>query len=104
MDIIGPAFSLSDNHIFNTTITRALNFYKRAFHESIPNIILHLFLDNCTEGEIRLVDGLNEFQGIVEVCILSTWSTISDEYIGGAESTTICRQLGYTGTCMPVIM
>ena len=52
----------------------------------------------CTYGDIRLVDGNNQYEGRVEVCINDQWGTVCDNSWGTTDATTICKQLGYAYT------
>lgn len=51
--------------------------------------------DTCLEGDVRLADGNNQFEGRVEICINSMWGTVCDGFFSSAESRVVCRQLGY---------
>ena len=53
-------------------------------------------VDNCTEGDIRLVNGLLANEGRVEICFNNQWGTICDDSWGAAEAQVVCRQLNYT--------
>ena len=53
-------------------------------------------LDNCTEGDIRLVGGDSEMDGYVEVCYRSAWGTINGRFALSFESNVVCRQLGFS--------
>ena len=54
---------------------------------------------NCSDGEVRLVDGSTEYEGRVEICINRMWGTICNRryysYWGTAEAKVVCRQLGH---------
>ena len=62
-------------------------------------------LNGCTDGDIRLVDGSVDSEGVVEVCINGVWSTICDEEWDTSDATVACRQLGYSNSGMrhPVV-
>ena len=53
---------------------------------------------NCTDGDVRLVDGSTNYEGRVEICISKAWGTIT--YFSGFynEAQTVCNQLGYNAT------
>ena len=54
----------------------------------------------CTEGDVRLVGGGNEFMGRVEVCLGGEWGTVCGNTIstfpitwGSNGALVVCRQL-----------
>ena len=56
---------------------------------------------NCTEGDIRLMDGNSSLEGRVEICHQGLWGTI-DIYRDGWRTNAAmvaCRQLGYPWEC-----
>ena len=50
---------------------------------------------NCTDGDVRLVNGLNPLEGRVEICINHAWGTICDSSWGTANANVVCKQLGH---------
>ncbi|XP_019849591.1 PREDICTED: deleted in malignant brain tumors 1 protein-like [Amphimedon queenslandica] len=49
---------------------------------------------NCTDGQIRLVGGSNQFQGRVEVCVNNAWGTVCSHGWSSNDAKVVCRCLG----------
>ena len=52
--------------------------------------------DNCTYGEIRLINGQSQYEGLVEICNNGRWEFICTSYWDSSDAKVACRQLGYT--------
>lgn len=52
----------------------------------------------CQNGDLRLVDGTNQFEGRLELCYNETWGTICDGLWNEQDANVACRQLGYQPT------
>ena len=50
---------------------------------------------NCSDGEVRLVNGSHSLEGRVEICLNSAWGTVCDERFNEDVATVICRQLNH---------
>ena len=49
----------------------------------------------CTNGDVRLADGLSSNQGRVEICYNNQWGTVCDNYFTNIDARVVCRQLGF---------
>lgn len=55
-------------------------------------ITLHV---DCSQSDIRLVDGPTELEGTLQVCYYNTWGLVSDDGWSDDEAMVVCRQLNY---------
>ena len=49
----------------------------------------------CTNGDIRLVDGIIENEGRIEICTDGVWGTVCDEGWDETDAHVACTQLGH---------
>ena len=62
---------------------------------SAHGITAHGAASACIDGDIRLENGRNEFEGRVEMCEEEEWKTVCDIGWGSKEAIVVCRQLRY---------
>ena len=55
------------------------------------------YTDNCTNGEVRLVEGETEYDGLVELCYNGQWNSVCAGWWWNNDAKVVCRQLGFTG-------
>ena len=53
-----------------------------------------IYIGDCIDGSVRLVDGANDYEGRVEVCIFEQWGSICDTMWYTQQAEVVCRQLG----------
>ena len=67
--------------------------------------MIHLMAElECSEGEVQLVDGQNEYEGRVEVCHGGEWKTVCDRMWLEEEAKVVCRQLNYSNPLSTLII
>ena len=50
---------------------------------------------NCTNGEVRLVNGSGPHEGRVEVCVNEAWGTVCSSSWNTDDANVVCKQQGY---------
>jgi hypothetical protein len=50
----------------------------------------------CTDGDVRLEDGVREYEGRIEVCYDGEWGAVCDDGINDSVAEVVCRQLGFS--------
>lgn len=61
-------------------------------------IIFNCFFLDCSDYDVRLVNGPDPYEGTVEVCNYHSWGQVLDQDWGNTEAQVICNQLGYNNT------
>uniref|UniRef100_A0A1X7TKP1 SRCR domain-containing protein n=1 Tax=Amphimedon queenslandica TaxID=400682 RepID=A0A1X7TKP1_AMPQE len=49
----------------------------------------------CTDGSVRLVGGINELEGNVEICLNKFWGSVCHSGWNTIDANIACKQLGY---------
>ena len=50
----------------------------------------------CSEGEVRLVQGITAVDGIVQLCHDEDWGTVCANGWDDSDASVVCRQLGFS--------
>ena len=60
----------------------------------------------CVNGNVRLIDGLVQTEGTVQMCVGGRWRELCYSSWGYQEAFVVCRQLGLpaTGECAVLMM
>ena len=61
----------------------------------LPYLIVHVA--PCANGNVRLVNGSDNTQGKIEVCVDQMWTDVCDKNWSISDADVVCRQLGYSG-------
>ena len=56
----------------------------------------------CVEGNVKIIGGLNETEGRVEVCLGGSWGGICEDSWTYEDAQVVCKQLGYPYTGMAI--
>ena len=66
---------------------------------SVEFSLLHVVSSDCSDGDVRLTNGEEEGEGIVEICKEGIWWAVYDHYWDFNDAKVVCRQLGYSSNC-----
>ena len=50
---------------------------------------------SCNNGDVRLVGGINELEGRVEICYNKIWGSVCHNSWSTYDANVVCKQLGY---------
>ena len=50
---------------------------------------------DCTDGDIRLVNGSNQLEGRLEICINNVWGTVCSQGFTADDAEVVCNQLKF---------
>lgn len=59
--------------------------------------------DGCSDGDVRLLDGVIEQEGRPEVCVDGVWGSICDDNWSIDDAHVMCLSLGYTGSASTIL-
>lgn len=54
------------------------------------------FAEVCKNDTVRLLNGKDQYEGTLELCIAGVWGTVCDDLWDDADATVVCRQLGFS--------
>ena len=57
-------------------------------------LVISTLPNNCSTGDVRLMDGNNSNEGRVEICINNLWYTVCYRGWDIADANVVCRQAG----------
>ena len=57
----------------------------------------HAITVSCDDGDLRLVGGETEYEGLLEVCFSQRWGTVNGNGWSVIDTQVACRQLGFDG-------
>ena len=60
--------------------------------------MLILITAQCNSSDIRLINGDNPLEGLVEVCFAGVWGTVTRDFWDVNDARVVCRQLGHKST------
>uniref|UniRef100_A0A1X7T6A2 Uncharacterized protein n=1 Tax=Amphimedon queenslandica TaxID=400682 RepID=A0A1X7T6A2_AMPQE len=52
----------------------------------------------CSDGDVRLIGGINDAEGRIEMCYNNFWGQVCDSSWDTTDANVLCRQLGYQAT------
>ena len=60
--------------------------------------VLSYLTASCSDGNLRLMGGDSEYEGILEICFGQRWGTVNGDGWTSTDTQVACRQLGFETT------
>ena len=86
---------------YNTKLLECCHYLPRLllYSVKITSYFLIVYNDsadtNCTDGSVRLVGGINELEGSVEICYNNFWGAVCHDRWTDNDVEIVCTQLGH---------
>ena len=58
-------------------------------------LLYYNYCVDCSDGDVRLVEGDYKYEGVVEICFDNLWGLVEDLGWTVLDAQVVCRQLGY---------
>ena len=65
---------------------------------SVTCVDISVLASNCPNATLRIVDGPNDLEGRLEVCLNNVWGTVCGDYWDRYDAAVACRELGHQPT------
>ena len=63
--------------------------------ERLDHKLSNNYAASCDDGDLRLVGGESESDGLLEVCFSQRWGTVNGDGWTYSDTQVACRQLGF---------
>ena len=105
LNLLGCSFSKYSGHINDIEHAVVACQKRKDYSKLLKFDCIHPYTNNsytcihvasCQNGDLKLVGGISENEGRLEVCFDQRWGTISGDGWTHADTRVACRQLGYS--------
>ena len=68
----------------------------------VNEILITIIIDTIMNGALRLINGLSQYEGRVEIFWNSEWKAICNDEWDQLDAVVVCRQLGHLPTSVQI--
>ena len=65
-------------------------------HIGYEHCSLHIYISDCGDGDLRLMNGNTGLEGRLEICFHNKYGTICDRQFDNLDAKVACRKLGFS--------